>query len=221
MTMSGEALKLIQKSFGDLRLCKSLLVVPPTEHIIRCFTFERTPYKGLFYFWRVILPLYTQWPIITLRYSRRLAKGGYVDLSASELEQSIQNLVHIISQGELDGLRAVRGPQEFLDRFGGTSINEGYTPMISPFDAALTYYLVGNIPFCLDLLDDFASEDLHPGRVDIHLSARELAREMRIDPSAAERKIKSLERINIERFALGPAMSGHETSQGDSRKQRW
>ena len=212
MTMSGKALKLIQKSFGDLRLCKGMLVVPPTEHIIRCFMFERTPYKGLFYFWRVVLPLYTQMPFITLNYSKRLAEGGYVDLSASALEQSIQNLVRIISQGELAGLRAVHWPQEFLDRFGGASINAGYTPMISPFDAALTYYLVGNIPFCIDILDDFASEDLQPGRVDIHLSARELAREMRIDPSAAERKIQASERSTIEQFGLGPTMSGHEMS---------
>jgi hypothetical protein len=86
MTMSGKALKLIQKSFGDLRLCDDMWVVPPTEHIIRCFMFERTPYKGLFYFWRVVLPLYTQMPFLTLNYSKRLAEGGYVDLGASALE---------------------------------------------------------------------------------------------------------------------------------------
>jgi hypothetical protein len=184
-----------------------MLVVPPTEHIIRCFGFERTPYKGLFYFWRVVLPLYTQRPVITLRYSKRLAKGEYIDLSESGLDQSIQHLVQIISHGELDDLRAIRGPQEFLNRFGGASVNEGFTPMISPFDAALTYYLVENIPFCLDILDDFASEDLHPGRFDIQLSARDLAREMRIDPAAGEKKVRALEKINIERFALGPTMS--------------
>jgi hypothetical protein len=136
----------------------------------------------------------------------------YIDLSDAELEQSVQKLVQIISQGELDSLRAIRGPQEFLDRFGGASVDEGYTPMISAFDAGLTYYLIGNIPFCLDILDDFASEDLQPGRADIQLSARDLAREMRIDPSAGEKKIKSLEKINIERLALGPTMSGRETS---------
>jgi hypothetical protein len=189
-----------------------MLVVPPTEHIIRCFVFERTPYKGLFYFWRVVLPLYTQWPVITLRYSERLlSKEGYIDLNESEFDRSIQNLVRIISQTELEDLRTIRGPQEFLDRFGGASANEGYTPGISLFDAALTYYLIGNIPFCLEILDDFASQDWGPGRVDIHLSARDLAREMRIDPSAAERKIQALEKINIERFALGPTMSGHKT----------
>jgi hypothetical protein len=206
MTMSGKALRLLQKSFGDLRLCKALLVVPPTEHIIRCFLFERTPYKGLFYFWRVVLPLYTQWPVVTLNYGKRLAKGGYVDLSESQLERSVQQLAQIISAGELDDLRAIRQPREFLDRFGGASADDGFTPMISPFDAALTYYLVGNIPFCLDVLDDFACEDLQPGSVDIHLSARDLAREMRIDSSAGEKKIKTLEKINIERFALGPTV---------------
>jgi hypothetical protein len=206
MTMSGKALKLLQKSFCDLRLCKALLVVPPTEHIIRCFLFERTPYKGLFYFWRVVLPLYTQWPVVTLNYGKRLAKGGYVDLSESQLERSVQQLAQIISAGELDDLRAIRRPREFLDRFGGASVDDGFTPMISAFDAALTYYLVGNVPFCLDVLDDFACEDLRPGSVDIHLSARDLAREMRIDPSAGEKRIKILEKINIERFALGPTV---------------
>jgi hypothetical protein len=210
MTISGKALKLLQKSFSELRVCKDMLVAPPTEHIIRCFIFERTPYKGLFYFWRVVLPLYTQWPFITLRYSKRLADGDYIDLSESRLEQSVQDLVQIISQGELDDLQTVRGPQEFLDRFGGECVNEGFVPAISPFDAALTYYLVGNIPFCLNILDDFASEDLYPGSVDVHLSAGDLAREMRIDPSAGERKIASLEKINIDRFALGPTRTDHE-----------
>jgi hypothetical protein len=209
VTMSGTALKLLQKSISDLCVCKDMLVVPPTDHIIRCFQFERTPYKGLFYFWRVVLPLYAQWPVVTLGYSKRLAKGDYIDLSEPELEQSIERLVQIILQGELDDLRALRHPKEFLDRFGGGSINEGYTPMIYPFDAALTYYLVGNIPLCLDALDDFACEDLHEGMVDVHLSARDLARDIRIDPSAGDKKIQALEKINTERFALGPTMSDH------------
>jgi hypothetical protein len=210
MTMSGNALNRLQKEINELRLCKNILVVPPTEHIIRGFMFERTPYKGLFYFWRVVLPLYTQWPVVTLSYSERLAKGSYIDLSELELEHSVQGLMEIIAHGELDALREIRGPQEFLDRFGGPSAGEGYTPMLSPFDAALTYCLVGNIPFCLDILDDFGSEDLHPGLVDLHLSARDLAREMRIDPSSGERKVKALEMNNIERFALGQTMSARD-----------
>jgi hypothetical protein len=33
---------------------------------------------------------------------------------------------------------------------------------------------------------------------------------MRIDSSAGKKKIQALEEINIERFALGPTMSGHK-----------
>jgi hypothetical protein len=209
MTISGKALRLLLKSFSDLRLCKDMLVVPPTGHIIRCFVFERTPYKGLFYFWRVVLPLYTQYPVITLSHGRRLAKGGYIDLSESRFEQSVQGLVQILSQGEVDDLRAIRSPQDFLVRFGGAAVDRGYTPRISAINAALTYYLVGNIPFCLDILDDFAAQDLSRGTVNLQLSARDLAREIRVDPSAGERKIRALEEINIERFALRPTLAAH------------
>jgi hypothetical protein len=212
MSISGRALKHLEKSFGDLRLCKNILVVLPTDHIIRCFMFERTPYKGLFYFWRVVSPLYTQRPYVTLRYSKRLAEAAYIDLGEAAFDQSVQDLRQIIAQGQLDDLRSIGDPQAFLDRFGGAFVNEGYTPLMNPFDAALTYYLVGNVRFCLEILNDFASEDLGPGRVDIHLSARDLARDMRIDPAAGMAKIRALEKINAERLALGPTMSHHETN---------
>jgi hypothetical protein len=212
MNISGRALKRLEKSFGDLRLCKDMLVVSPTDHIIRCFMFERTPYKGLFYFWRVVLPLYTQRSFVTLRYSKRLAKAAYIDLDETAFEQSIRDLCQIIAQGELEDLRSIRDPQAFLGRFGGASVDEGFTPLMNPFDAALTYYLVGNVRFCLEMLDDFAGEDLGLGRVDIHLSARDLARDMRIDPAAGTAKIRALEKINSERFGLGPTIPDHETN---------
>ncbi len=225
MTMSGNALKLLQERFKDLRLCKNMLVVPPTEHIIRGFLFERTSYKGLFYFWRVLVPLYTQWPVITLSYGKRLSSGNYIDLSESEFEQSVRSLIEIIGNSELGDLRSIRGPQEFLDRFGGVSVNDGYVPLIYPFDAALTYYLIGKPTFCLDILDDYAAEDLRPGMVDIHYSARDLAREMRIDPSAGDRKVKALETTNIERFALGSTMThdsyASQTDRGRSCELNW
>jgi hypothetical protein len=212
MTLSGRALKHLQNSFGDLCLCKDLLVIPPTHHIVRGFGFERTPYKGLFYFWRVVLPLYTQWPTITLHYSTRLAKAAYIDLGESNFEQSIRDLHQIIAEGELDDLRSIVDPQAFLGRFGGAAVDEGFTPLMAPFDAALTYYLIGNIRFCLENLDDFAAEDLLPGSVDIRLSARDLARAMRINPAAGIAKIQALEKFNAERLALGPTIPDHETS---------
>lgn len=206
MTMSGRALKHLEASVDGLRVCKDALVVSPTEHIVRFFTFERTPYKGLFYFWRAVFPLYTQYTILTGK-GTRLAKGDYIDLGEVEFERSITRLAEIISQGELADLRSIATPQDFLDRFGGPAANEGYTPMISPFEAALTYYLIGKIGFCIDILEDYAGTDLGPGSVDGHFSARDLAREMRLDPSAGARKIEASEIAAIKRFALAPTIA--------------
>jgi hypothetical protein len=216
--MSGRALKRFEESFSGLRLCKYMLVVAPTEHIIRCFCFERTPYKGLFYFWRVVLPLYTPYPALTLGYGRRLGKGNYIDLGEAEFERSVAHLTEIISQGELADLRSISTPQDFLDRFGGPAPKEGYG--ISLLTAAFTYYLVGNIPLCIDILEDFAGQDLHKGSVDYHLSARDVAREMRLDPSAGARKIKALETATIKRFALTPTIAPARLEEYGLMKRR-
>jgi hypothetical protein len=207
MSISGKALRLLQRSLTDLCICKDMLVVPPTEHFTRCFMFERTPYKGLFYFWGVVMPLYSTYPIITLGYSRRLANGDYINLGDSELEASIRRLADIISHGERQFLESIRGPDDFLEKFGGDSRNEGFTPRIFAIDAALTYYLVGNTPFCLDILDDYVAEDMQLGAVRSHLFARDLARDIRADPSAGRRFIESRETENIKRFGLAPTVA--------------
>jgi hypothetical protein len=206
MSKSVKALKLISKSVPELRLCKDKLVVSPTEHIVRCFVFEWTPYKGLFYFWRVVLPLYTPMPVFYLSQGQRLAKGDYISLSDPEFASSIRNLTQIILDGELRYLQSIRRPEDFLERFGGEGRNEGYTPQIVGLEAALTYYLVGNIPLCIEILEEFASEDLNCGSADMQWAAGDLAREMRTDPLAAARKIRALEQANVERFGLAPSL---------------
>ena len=103
--MSGKALRRIQKSLNDLYICKDRLVVP------------RTPYKGLFYFWRVLGPLYS--PVQTLPYSSRLVNSDYISLDDSEMETSVRRLVEAISGGELEFLRSIRRPEDFLEQFGG------------------------------------------------------------------------------------------------------
>jgi hypothetical protein len=196
-----------------------MLVIRPMERIVRGFVFERTPYKGLFYFWRFILPLYTPIPILRLREGDRLLKGEYVDLGETHYDHSLQNLIEVISQGELDDLRSVRRPEDFLRRFGGPGRAEGVTPMIFAFDAALTFYLIGESSLCIDILEEFASEDMSRGSVDLRLAARHLAREMRADPFAAERYIKAIEHANIDRYGLGPAVSlmlDRPTARGSS-----
>lgn len=211
-SISGRALKRLQRSFGDLCLCKSVLVIPPTGHIVRGFVFEHTPYKGLFYFWRIVFPLYTDWPTIMLNFGDR-AGGNYFDLSDTEFERSIARLVDYIS-AELEDLRSIHDPETFLVRFGGPSIEQGYAMRLGAFDAAMTYYLMGKIEFCLNALEYLAGANLAPGGMDRLASWRGLLRDMRTDPSACGRYIAQLEAKNIRRFALEPTiLRGQATEQ--------
>ena len=205
-------MKRLQRSFSDLRLCKNVLVIPPTGHIIGGFVFEYTPYKGLFYFWRTVMPLYTLRPVVELSHSERLAKGDYIDLSDAEFERSIARLVDVIS-GELEDLRSIHDPETFLERFGGPSIEEGYSARLGAFDAGMTYYLMGKIEFCLNALEYLAGEDLVPGARDTRMSWRALLREMRIDPSAVGRMIAELEAVNIRTFGLEPTISTEKATE--------
>jgi len=75
MSMQRKTLRLIQPRLKGTRLCKDVLVVLPTEHLLRGFLFERTPYKEMHYLWRVITPLYHPANHIYLDYSKRLSKG--------------------------------------------------------------------------------------------------------------------------------------------------
>jgi hypothetical protein len=201
MTISGKALNRLAAAFPDLRRCKGLLVIPPTEHILRCFTFERTPYKGTFYFWGVVWPLYHQWPILM---GERLANCRYIDLSEAAFESSIDLLVDVV-RNELDGLRSVRTPMDLLDQYGGERWREGETRM-GAFLAAMTYYLVGEIPFCLSYLDDIASDDFMCIHADFRNFARDFAADIRVDPAAGLKKIQTLEAANIEYFGLAPTV---------------
>jgi hypothetical protein len=126
MTTSGSALRLLHQSFSTMHLSRDKLIVPPTEHILRGFMFERTPYKGLFYFWRVIMPLWVPLPTLMLDYSKRLSNGSYVSLAPSDLLESVRSLTLAISQGELTYLQGISGPVEFLSEASAfASYSEG------------------------------------------------------------------------------------------------
>src|SRR5262245_37131170 len=99
MSLSRRVLRVVGGTLSGLRLCNRMLVVPPTGHMLRGFCFERTPYKGLFYLWRVIMPLYIP-PRrgVVLNYSDRLAGGDYVQLSYEDLEGSAGRVAKLISE---------------------------------------------------------------------------------------------------------------------------
>lgn len=210
MSMSRRALKQVQKSLPQLSLCKDKLILPPTEHIIRGFMLERTPYKGTFYLWRLISPLFR----VTLDYSTRIPKGEYVSLSREEPHESAIALTNIVS-ADLACLEAMRSPRDFLDHISWMIGNDTANFL---FDLAVTYFLLQRYPEALRTLRETteAAERTAQGFVKAGYSdspviatmhalrdrAETFSAAVRSDLSGAAEIVSGWERRNIERFDL-------------------
>jgi len=200
--MVKRALKLLHKSVPTLRMGYDFLFVPPVEHILRCFTFETSfGMKGMAYFWRAIIPLYRPSPFLILNYADRLLGGERVSLLESELDQTIDRSVHVISQGELDYLKEIQNPQDFLQQ-----IDWGCLPSTPNYrvDLALTQYMTGNAPACLEILEQVVSAKFSPRWANSVRLAQELVEELKVNPSAIDQRIKAWEERNIGWFHLTP-----------------
>lgn len=98
MGIQTETLRLIQGHLKGTRLCRDVLVVLPTEHLLRGFVFEPTTEKEMYYLWRVVMPLYLPTKSIILNYSKRISKGDKFRLSRPELKQSAEHIArHLLT----------------------------------------------------------------------------------------------------------------------------
>ena len=159
MSIKRKTLQLIQRRLKGTQLCKDVLVVLPTQHILRGFLFERTLSKDMYYLWRVVTPLYKPANPVFLTYSKRLSKGGYLRLTREALDETAERIASIMSPGHLSYLRRVRGPKEFLKHVGWMA---GNTMLNFRVDLALTHYLLGNVDQCIRILTA-CREGVNPG----------------------------------------------------------
>jgi hypothetical protein len=215
MSISRTALKLVQKSLPQLRLCKDKLVLPPTEHIVRGFMFERTPYKGIFYLWSWVSPLFR----VTLDYSERIPKGEDVHLSKEKPSETAAVITSIVS-ANLARLESMRTPRDFLDHISWMIGNDTANFL---FDLAVTYFLVGRYREALLTLRETAdaAERTAEGFVQagnrntaIIAKMRELrdraeffATAVRSDQAAAAEIVSNWELKNIEKFDLSATVA--------------
>jgi hypothetical protein len=219
MSMSRKALKLVQKALPHLRLCKDKLVLPPTEHILRGYSFERTPYKGAFYLWRLVLPLYCYRFHEGRNYSTRIPRGDYVHLSQEAPDRVAAEVMLIISKDILN-VEEIRTPLDFLGHVGWMIGNHSPTFLL---DLAVTYFLVGRIdPAVASLRQAVVEADKlvayyaasGPDRpvirnlAEIRAAAAGLAQQMEVDPTAATQTISEWEQRNISAFELGGTVVG-------------
>jgi hypothetical protein len=201
MSIKRKTLQLIQRRLKGTQLCKNILVVLPTEHILRGFLFERTLSKDMYRLWRVITPLYMPANPIFLDYSDRISKG-YLRLTREALDETAERIASIMSPGHLSYLRRVRGPKEFLKHVGWMA---GNTMLNFRVDLALTHYLLGNVDQCIKIFERLPLEDLPPP-FRVHIVP--FFTELRTRPAAAASRLQAWERENVERLGLAEAVSG-------------
>jgi hypothetical protein len=200
--MTGRALKLLHKSLPTLRMGHDILFVPPVEHILRCFTLEtRLDMKGTAYFWRVVMPLYRPTCFLVLNYADRLLGGDRVSLAEPDLGRTIDRLMQVISENELDCLKGIRSPSHFLHY-----VDWKCRPSSPNYrlDMALSQYMTGNVPACLETLEQLVSAKHSPRWVDSVRLARQLIEELKVNPSAFDQRIRAWEERNMSWFHVAP-----------------
>jgi hypothetical protein len=201
MSIKLKTLRLIQRRLKGTQLCKDVLVVLPTEHILRGFLFERTLSKDMYYLWRVITPLYMPANPIFLDYSERISKG-YLRLTREALDETAERIASIMSPGHLSYLRRVRGPKEFLKHVGWMAGNTGLNFRV---DLALTHYLLGKVDQCIRILELLPLENL-AAPIRVHIVP--FFTELRTSPADAASRLQAWERENVERHGLAETVIG-------------
>ena len=156
---------------------------------------------ALRYLWRVVIPLYRPPSHLILNYADRLLGGEKVSLLEPDLDQTIDRLTHVISQGQIDYLKGFRSPQDLLQK-----IDWGSRPLTPNYrvDLALTQYLAGDAPACLETLEQIVRAKLSLRWADTVRLVQELVDELKLNPSAFDRKIEAWEAHNIHWFHLAP-----------------
>jgi hypothetical protein len=202
MNIKRKTLQLIQRRLKGTQLCKNVLVVLPTEHILRGFMFERTLSKDMYYLWRVITPLYMPANPVFLDYSKRLSKSRYFRLTRETLDETAEHIASIMSPGHLSYLRRVRGPKEFLKHVGWMA---GNTMLNFRVDLALTHYLLGNVDQCIKILERLPLENL---AAPIRAHIVPFFTELQTSPADAASRLQAWERDTVERLGLAETMSG-------------
>lgn len=205
MGIQRETLRLIQRHLKGTRLCGDVLVVLPTEHLLRGFVFERTLEKEMYYLWRMVMPLYLPASTIILNYSKRISKGDKFRLTRPGLNQTAERIAAVMSPGHLSYLRKVRGPKEFLKH---VSWMAGNTTVNFNMDLALTHYMLGNVGLCIEIFERMPLKDLAPSFRDRIVP---FVSELKTSPADAASRIQSWERENIEKLGLGEAVTGAPT----------
>jgi hypothetical protein len=182
-----------------------MLVVPPTEHVVRGFLLETTSEKDRVYLWRVVAPLLRPMGGVVLDYSSRVS-GSELELyiRREAFEESVEKVLGIISE-HIEYLRGVRHPHDFLRH--ASWIVDG-SPLLARFDQALIHYVIGNVPHGIKSLRALNQEaDGWDARRRQYIGPllKRIVRQIDEDPAGLMTLLQEWEDQNIERLGLAPS----------------
>jgi hypothetical protein len=205
MSRSKRLFKFIQRKLPGLVLCKDMLVVPPTEHIVRGFLLEATSQKERVYLWKAVAPLLRPITSVVLDYSDRIS-GDELELYVRRdaFEQSAEDIGNIVS-GHIEYLRGIRHPHDFLRH--ASWVVDG-SPLLARFDQALIHYVIGNVPQSVRALRALDKEvDQWDARRQEYIGPllKQVVGEIDKDPAGLAALLTEWENQNVERLGLQPS----------------
>ena len=202
MSRGKRIFRSIAKRLAGVVLCKNVLVVRPTEHLVRGFTIEATSTRDRVYLWRVVTPLYRPMSSIFLSYSERIPEREPIYLNRDDYEKSADEILAIIAGPHIEYLQKIRRPQDFLRHTSW--IVEG-SPAFNRIDHALTHCLIGNTRYAIDVLRavDREVDQWDAARQEyIQPMVKQLMRQIDEDPAGLTPLLNKWENENVERLGL-------------------
>jgi len=202
MSRSKRIFALVKKELPGVELCKDMLVVLPTEHILRGFLIEATIEKDRIYLWRVVTPLHRPMRSVFLDYSTRIPEGGPDVYVHRDAYKESANAIRALISDHMGYLQRIRGPQDFLRHVERMIRNRSIN---FRFDLALTYYRVGEVQQCKDILRELDGEvdQLDATfRMPVDEVIKQVARQIEANPAGLAALLDEWEDTNIETLGL-------------------
>lgn len=182
-------------------VCKGLLVLTPTEHILRGFVLEPTSARDTVKVWRIVLPLYLRAANLNLSYSE---ESRWLRLNRDDWQGSADMVFDLIA-GHVEALRAVRQPADFLRYFlAGGGCHRG---VWSDFDRALTHYMIGDIDQAVTMLRAFDAgfDRARPGSDYVVPVIDRVMHEIETNPLGLAPLLKEWEDAQVAALGLQPS----------------
>jgi hypothetical protein len=207
MSIPRRVLKIVSRSIEEVCLCNSVLILSPTEHILRGFLIDRTAHKGKYNLWRVVVPLFRPMHLLILNYSTIIGpRGDWLTIEADKIQDAADRVAGYILEGHFEHLKRLRGPKEFLEHI---SWMIGNTTDQFLFDYAMTQYMLGDHTACLTSLQAMrGNEPTGMPRPNIFTCSKEIISKLKTNPSEVTEMVRQFEKANVKQFALEPTIIG-------------